>query len=93
LRHLSFTVVKKKRQRREFSSPVRNVLIEHSVVLIRILDVNVGFVLQVSERSVAGSYIQRLAPMFDLPAEGEEVGWSAQKVANVHCMLQVGAMS
>jgi hypothetical protein len=26
LRHLSFTVVKKKRQRREFSSPVRNVL-------------------------------------------------------------------
>jgi hypothetical protein len=62
------------------------------VVLIRILDVNVGFMLQVSERSVAGSYIQRLAPMFDLPAEGDEVGWSAQKVANVHCMLQVGAL-
>jgi hypothetical protein len=47
----------------------------------------------VPERFVAGSYIQRLAPMFVLPAEGDETGWSAQKVSNVHCMLTVGAMS
>jgi hypothetical protein len=62
-------------------------------MLIWMLDVNVGFVLQVSERLVAGSYIQRLAPMYILPAEGDETGWSAQKVGNIHCMLQVGAMS
>lgn len=36
-----------------------------------------------------GSYIQRLAPMFSLPAEGDDTGWSAQKVSNIHCMLQV----
>ena len=68
-------------------------LLEHFVLLIRILNVNVGFVLRVSEHFVAGSYIQRLAPMFSLPAEGDDTGWSAQKVGNIHCMLQVGAMS
>ncbi|XP_054266477.1 general vesicular transport factor p115 isoform X2 [Macrosteles quadrilineatus] len=37
-----------------------------------------------------GSYIQRLAPMFTLPPEGEEgAGWSSQKVANIHCVLQI----
>ncbi|XP_074106802.1 general vesicular transport factor p115 [Cotesia typhae] len=40
-----------------------------------------------------GSYIQRLTPMFQLPqADSEDpapVGWSPQKVANVHCMVQV----
>ncbi|XP_069699958.1 general vesicular transport factor p115 isoform X3 [Periplaneta americana] len=36
-----------------------------------------------------GSYIQRLAPMFNLPPEGDDTGWSAQKVSNIHCMLQV----
>ncbi|XP_049802866.1 general vesicular transport factor p115 [Schistocerca nitens] len=36
-----------------------------------------------------GSYIQRLAPMFYLPAEGDDTVWSPQKVSNVHCMLQV----
>ncbi|XP_075158337.1 general vesicular transport factor p115 [Haematobia irritans] len=37
-----------------------------------------------------GSYIQRLAPMFDLSGkEGEEQGWAPQKMSNVHCMLQV----
>lgn len=37
-----------------------------------------------------GSYIQKLAPMFSLPTENEETDtWSAQKVANIHCMLQV----
>lgn len=36
-----------------------------------------------------GSYIQRLAPMLILPTEGDETGWSAQKVSNVHCMLLV----
>ncbi|KAJ9591959.1 hypothetical protein L9F63_001471, partial [Diploptera punctata] len=35
------------------------------------------------------SYIQRLAPMFDLPPEGDDAGWSAQKVSNIHCILQV----
>ncbi|KAG7197748.1 hypothetical protein KM043_001572 [Ampulex compressa] len=39
-----------------------------------------------------GSYIQRLTPMFQIPAEVEEnppVGWSPQKLSNVHCMVQV----
>lgn len=36
-----------------------------------------------------GSYIQRLAPMFVMPPELEETGWTPQKVSNVHCMLQV----
>ncbi|PSN58147.1 General vesicular transport factor p115 [Blattella germanica] len=35
------------------------------------------------------SYIQRLAPMFNLPSDGDDAGWSAQKVSNIHCMLQV----
>ncbi|XP_023304709.2 general vesicular transport factor p115 [Lucilia cuprina] len=38
-----------------------------------------------------GSYIQRLAPMFELTnreVEGEQ-GWAPQKMSNVHCMLQV----
>lgn len=40
-----------------------------------------------------GSYIQRLTPMFQLPPdqidESPINGWSPQKVANVHCMVQV----
>ncbi|PNF28010.1 General vesicular transport factor p115 [Cryptotermes secundus] len=36
-----------------------------------------------------GSYIQRLAPMFNLPPESDDTGWSAQKVSNILCMLQV----
>ncbi|XP_011311761.1 general vesicular transport factor p115 [Fopius arisanus] len=39
-----------------------------------------------------GSYIQRLTPMFQLPPDAEDTpssGWSPQKVANVHCMVQV----
>lgn len=36
-----------------------------------------------------GSYIQRLAPMLVLPPESDESGWTAQKVSNMHCMLQV----
>lgn len=36
-----------------------------------------------------GSYIQKLAPMFTIPPEIEELGWSPQKVSNIHCMLQV----
>ncbi|EDX17356.1 GD16864 [Drosophila simulans] len=36
-----------------------------------------------------GSYIQRLAPMFELSQDAEEVGWSPQKVSNFHCLLQV----
>lgn len=36
-----------------------------------------------------GSYIQRLAPMFELPPEIEELGMSAQKVSNLHHMLMV----
>lgn len=35
-----------------------------------------------------GSYIQKLAPMFEIPQD-LEVGWSAQKIANIHCVLQV----
>lgn len=36
-----------------------------------------------------GSYIQRMLPMFNTPEETEDVGWSPQKVSNVHCMLQI----
>uniref|UniRef100_A0A1A9ZF55 General vesicular transport factor p115 n=1 Tax=Glossina pallidipes TaxID=7398 RepID=A0A1A9ZF55_GLOPL len=37
-----------------------------------------------------GSYIQRLAPMFDLSStENDETGWAPQKMSNMHCMLQV----
>ena len=36
-----------------------------------------------------GSYIQRLAPMFIMPPELEETGLSAQKVSNIHYMLQI----
>lgn len=36
-----------------------------------------------------GSFIQRLAPMFVLPDNIEDVGWSPQKVSNFHCVLQV----
>ncbi|XP_044737820.1 general vesicular transport factor p115 [Chrysoperla carnea] len=36
-----------------------------------------------------GSYIHKLAPMFILPAEIEEQGWSPQKVSNMHCTLQL----
>ncbi|KRT81379.1 hypothetical protein AMK59_6187 [Oryctes borbonicus] len=36
-----------------------------------------------------GSYIQKLAPMFVLPKNIEEIGWSPQKVSNFHCILQV----
>lgn len=36
-----------------------------------------------------GSYIQKLVPMFVIPADIEEQGWSPQKVSNIHCVLQV----
>ncbi|GJQ79959.1 putative protein transporter [Trypoxylus dichotomus] len=36
-----------------------------------------------------GSYVQKLAPMFILPKNIEEIGWSPQKVSNFHCILQV----
>lgn len=36
-----------------------------------------------------GSFIQKLAPMLTIPDNIEEVGWSPQKVANMHCVLQV----
>lgn len=41
-----------------------------------------------------GSYIQKLAPMFQLPPNLEEyrledIGWSPQKVSNFHCLLQL----
>ncbi|KAJ8953566.1 hypothetical protein NQ318_002986 [Aromia moschata] len=36
-----------------------------------------------------GSYIQKLSPMFVLPPNLEEVGWSPQKVSNFHCLLQL----
>lgn len=36
-----------------------------------------------------GSFIQKLYPMLVLPENLEEVGWSPQKVANLHCVLQV----
>ena len=38
------------------------------------------------------SYIQRLTPYFDLDSQHthSQAGWSAQKVSNLHLMLQVG---
>ncbi|XP_045500485.1 general vesicular transport factor p115 [Colias croceus] len=36
-----------------------------------------------------GSYIQKTLPMFNTPDDSEDVGWSPQKVSNVHCMLQI----
>lgn len=36
-----------------------------------------------------GSYIQKMLPMFTMPEDAEDVGWSPQKVSNVHCMLQL----
>lgn len=36
-----------------------------------------------------GSYIQRMLPMFNTSEESEEIGWSPQKVTNVHCMLLI----
>ncbi|KAK6629587.1 hypothetical protein RUM43_003404 [Polyplax serrata] len=37
-----------------------------------------------------GSYIQKCAPMFALPTDGVDTdNWTSQRVANVHCMLQV----
>ncbi|XP_037083974.1 general vesicular transport factor p115-like [Pollicipes pollicipes] len=36
-----------------------------------------------------GSYIQKLTPFFNLNSEEPDAGWSAQKVSNVHYMLQV----
>ncbi|XP_041981790.1 general vesicular transport factor p115 [Aricia agestis] len=36
-----------------------------------------------------GSFIQKMVPMFNIPEETEELGWSPQKVSNVHCMLQL----
>lgn len=36
-----------------------------------------------------GSYIQKLGPMFVLPSNIEEIGWSPQKVSNFHCVLQL----
>lgn len=36
-----------------------------------------------------GSFVQKLAPMFVLPENIEDVGWRPQKVSNFHCVLQV----
>lgn len=36
-----------------------------------------------------GSYIQRLYPMFELPDDDNDDIWSAQKVSNIFCVLQV----
>ncbi|XP_017782700.1 PREDICTED: general vesicular transport factor p115 [Nicrophorus vespilloides] len=36
-----------------------------------------------------GSYVGKLAPMFQVPENVEEVGWSPQKVSNFHCVLQL----
>ncbi|XP_018325488.1 general vesicular transport factor p115 [Agrilus planipennis] len=36
-----------------------------------------------------GSYIQRMAPMLAIPENIEDVGWSPQKVSNIHCVLQL----
>ena len=36
-----------------------------------------------------GSFIQRITPFFELQHEEESEGWSAQKVTNIHLMLQV----
>ena len=41
---------------------------------------------------LAGSYIQKLTPMFQLPADLEDnpLGvWNPQKVSNIHCMVQL----
>lgn len=35
-----------------------------------------------------GSYIQRMLPMFSTPVD-EDLGWTPQKVSNVHCMLLI----
>lgn len=40
----------------------------------------------------AGSYIQKLTPMFQIPNEIDDnnlCGWDPQKASNVHCMVQV----
>ncbi|CAH0564036.1 unnamed protein product [Brassicogethes aeneus] len=36
-----------------------------------------------------GSYIQKMSPMFLLPDNIEEIGWSPQKASNMHCVLQL----
>lgn len=36
-----------------------------------------------------GSYIQRIAPMFILSPEIEDLGMGPQKVSNLHCLLQI----
>lgn len=36
-----------------------------------------------------GSHIQKLAPMFILSPETEEIGMTPQKASNIHCMLQI----
>ncbi|KAL0821445.1 hypothetical protein ABMA28_004918 [Loxostege sticticalis] len=36
-----------------------------------------------------GNYIQKMLPMFQTPDDAEDLGWSPQKVSNVHCMLQI----
>lgn len=36
-----------------------------------------------------GSYIQKLTPMFEIPQNVEDNGWSPQKASNIHCVLQV----
>lgn len=36
-----------------------------------------------------GSHLQKLAPMFVLSPEVEEVGMTPQKASNIHCMLQI----
>lgn len=37
---------------------------------------------------IEGSYVQKMLPMFNA-SDAEELGWSPQKVSNVHCMLQL----
>lgn len=36
-----------------------------------------------------GSYVQKLAPMFIIPENVEDIGWSPQKISNVHRLLQL----
>lgn len=36
-----------------------------------------------------GSYIQRIAPMFILSPDIEDIGMTPQKVSNLHCLLQI----
>lgn len=39
---------------------------------------------------ITGSYIQRLAPIFELPDDEDNTKvWSPQKVSNIYCVLQV----